>query len=74
MEGIIRTYKRYRKGLARLEERDIDDMIEILKTQKIDFDRLKKRYYDLAEVSLIADYDMKFKHLEKQLNDKRQTD
>lgn len=59
--------------IARSEKRDIEDCIAIIKSQKIDFKKLKHRYYDAAETSLIAEYDMKFKHLEKQYNDKRKT-
>lgn len=60
---------------ARSEPRDIDDILAILKTQKIDFKALKNRYYKLAPVSLIADYDTKFRHLNSKLkNDFRKTD
>lgn len=56
--------------IARSEKRDIDDILEIIKTQKLNFKKLKERYYRIAETSLIADYDLKFKHLEKKY-DKR---
>jgi hypothetical protein len=53
--------------IARSEERDIKDALDIIKSQRLDFKRLKEGYYSLAEVSLIADYDYKFKHLEREL-------
>ena len=53
--------------IARSEPRDIDDALAIIKTQKIDLKVLKNRYYGLAPVSLIADYDAKFRHLESKL-------
>lgn len=52
---------------ARLEERDIHDIITILNKEKIDFEKLKKRYYSIAETSLIQDYDLKFKLLERRI-------
>ena len=55
--------------IARNEQRDIDDAIDIIKTENITFEALKERYYGLAEESLIADYDAKFKALEKAYND-----
>ena len=55
--------------LARSETRDIEDILDIIKTQKIDFKKLKKRYYKLAEISIISDYDIKFKHLERKLKE-----
>lgn len=51
--------------IARNEERDIEDIKRIIKTQKIDFEKLKKRYYDNAKESIISDYDLKFRALEK---------
>lgn len=53
--------------IARSEKRDIEDIIDIIKKNKINMAKLKKRYYGLADVSLISDYDIKFKHLERQL-------
>jgi len=53
--------------IARSEQRDIEDIIAIIRTQKVDFSKLKKRYYGTAPTSLIADYDIKFKHLERQI-------
>ncbi len=55
--------------LARSEQRDIFDILFILKTQKIDFKILKQRYYMYAPPSLISDYDLKFKHLEYKLKE-----
>jgi len=62
---ILNWYDIIITKIARSEIRDIEDIIEIIKTQKIDFDKLKKRYYELAPTSLISDYDIKFKHLER---------
>ena len=50
---------------ARSEPRDIEDILMIIQNQPIDFQKLKKRYYNLAETSLIAAYDLKFKVLER---------
>ena len=55
--------------IARNEQRDIDDAIDIIKAEKINFDELKKRYYKLADGSLISDYHAKFKALEKAYKD-----
>jgi len=52
--------------ISRSEERDIEDIILILKSQKLDFNFLKKRNYSLADVSLISEFDYKFKHLERE--------
>jgi len=52
--------------IARAEKRDIDDILEIIKSQKLDFDFLKRRYYSLAETAIISDYNAKFRHLEEQ--------
>ncbi|MBW2989205.1 nucleotidyltransferase [Candidatus Woesearchaeota archaeon] len=57
--------------IARSEQRDIEDIMKIMSKAKIDLAKLKKRYYGLAEVSLINSYDIKFKHLEKQLQKRR---
>jgi|SRR3989338_10357304 len=64
---ILNWYDIIITKIARSEPRDIDDILVILKTQKIDFKALKSRYYKLAPVSLIADYDAKFKHLESKM-------
>ena len=55
--------------IARNEQRDIDDAIDIIKAENINFEELKKRYYNLAEESIISDYDAKFKALEKAYKD-----
>jgi hypothetical protein len=54
--------------IARSEKRDILDIISILKSQNVDFIKLKNRYYEIAPTALIADYDIKFKHLEREFN------
>lgn len=51
--------------IARNESRDIEDAKEIIKAEKINFEKLKDRYYKYAEESLISDYDLKFKILEQ---------
>lgn len=51
--------------IARSEDRDLEDIFQIMKTQKIDFKTLKKRYYDTADNSMIADHEYKFEHFEK---------
>lgn len=70
---ILNWYDIIISKIARSERRDVEDCIAIIKSQKIDFKKLKERYYYAAETSLIAEYDMKFKHLEKQYNDKCKT-
>ena len=71
---VLNWYDIIINKIARSEIRDIEDIMAIINTQKIDLIKLKKRYYDLAETSLIADYDIKFKHLERELeNDFRKT-
>lgn len=50
--------------ISRSEQRDIEDALDIIKAKNIDFKELKKRYYKLAEVSIIPNYDRKFKDLE----------
>lgn len=64
---ILNWYDTIITKLARSEPRDIEDILSIIKRMDIDFGRLRKRYYDLAEVSLIPDFDYKFKNLEKRL-------
>ncbi|MBI3033443.1 hypothetical protein HYY69_08270 [Candidatus Woesearchaeota archaeon] len=66
---ILNWYDIIITKLSRSEERDINDILFILKTQKIDFAILKKRYYQYAPSSLISDYDLKFKHLEFRLGE-----
>ena len=55
--------------IARNEQRDIDDAIDIIKAEKINFEELKERYYNLAETSIISGYDEKFKALKKAYKD-----
>lgn len=63
---ILNWYDLIITKISRSEKRDIDDIIAIIKSQKIDFKFLKERYYSLAETTLISDFDYKFKHLEKE--------
>ncbi|MBD3204423.1 hypothetical protein GF327_09100 [Candidatus Woesearchaeota archaeon] len=65
--SILNWYDIIITKIARSEKRDIQDSQEIIKSQDIDFNRLKKRYYKIAEVSLISDFDIKFRHLESKL-------
>lgn len=62
---ILNWYDIIITKISRAEERDIEDIIEIIKSQKLDFGFLKKRYYSIAETSIISDFDYKFKHLEE---------
>jgi hypothetical protein len=62
---ILNWYDIIITKISRSETRDIDDIIAIIKSQKIDFNFLKKRYYSIADTSLISDFDDKFKHLEE---------
>ena len=64
---ILNWYDIIITKIDRSEKRDIDDIIAIIKKEKIDFKFLKNRYYEIAPTSLIADYDIKFKHLEWKL-------
>lgn len=64
---ILNWYDLIITKIARSEPRDIEDIIAIIRTQKIDFSKLKKRYYEIAPTSLITDYDIKFKHLEREI-------
>lgn len=66
---ILNWYDIIITKIARSEIRDIEDIIAIIKKENIDIDKLKKRYYDLAETSLITDYDYKYKYLEKKLSE-----
>lgn len=70
---ILNWYDLIITKISRSEKRDIDDIIAIIKSQKLDFNFLKKRYYSIAETSLISEFDYKFKHLEREY-DKRKTD
>ena len=62
---ILNWYDLIITKIARSEGRDIEDILDNIKAEKIDFKKLKKRYYGHAEISLIAEYDLKFKHLEE---------
>lgn len=67
---ILNWYDIILTKLARSEGRDLEDILAIIKAGKIDFPKLKRRYYLTAETALIADYDLKFKHLEFKLGKK----
>jgi len=69
---ILNWYDLIITKISRSEKRDIDDILAIIKSQKLNFNFLKKRYYSIAETSLISDFDYKFKHLEGEY-DKRKT-
>ena len=71
--SIFNWYDLIITKISRAEKRDIEDIIAIIKSQKLDFGFLKKRYYSFAETALISDFDYKFKHLEKEYA-KRKTD
>lgn len=64
---ILNWYDIIITKIARAEERDYKDIISIMKKQKVDFKKLKERYFSIAEESIIADYEEKFRHLERQL-------
>ena len=68
---ILNWYDIIITKIVRSEKRDIEDILKIIKRKKLDFNKLKQRYYDLADVSLISDYDIKFKHLEYEFNKKK---
>ena len=70
---ILNWYDQIITKISRSEKRDIEDIIAIIKSQKLDFALLKERYYSIAETALISDYDYKFKHLEAEY-DKRKAD
>jgi len=63
---VLNWYDLIITKISRSEKRDIEDAIKIIKSQGLDFDLLKKRYYSLAETALITEYDYKFKHLKKE--------
>ncbi len=69
---ILNWYDLIITKISRSEKRDIEDIIAIINSQKLNFDFLRRRYYSLAETSLISDFDYKFKHLEAEY-DKRKT-
>lgn len=54
--------------IARSEERDVEDIIAIIKHENLDAKKIKEHYYARAETALIQDYDVKFKYLEKRLS------
>lgn len=56
--------------IARSETRDIEDVLEIIKSNNIDFKLLKKRYYEATKDTVVRDYDEHFKNLERKLNRK----
>ena len=62
---ILNWYDLIITKIARSESRDIEDILAIIEAEKIDFKKLKERYYQHAEISLIAEFDYKFKHLER---------
>ena len=70
---ILNWFDQIITKISRSEKRDIDDIIAVIKSQKLDFALLKERYYSIAETALISDYDYKFKHLEEEY-DKRKAD
>ena len=70
---ILNWYDQIITKISRSEKRDIEDIIAIIKSQKLDFALLKERYYSIAETSIISDYDYKFKYLEQEY-DKRKAD
>ena len=70
--NILNWYDLIITKISRSEKRDIEDIITIIKSQKLDFNFLKERYYSIAETSLISDFDYKFEHLEAEY-DKRKT-
>ena len=69
---ILNWYDLIITKISRSETRDIDDIIDIINSQKLDIDFLKKRYYSIAETAIISDFDYKFKHLEQEYG-KRKT-
>jgi hypothetical protein len=70
---ILNWYDIVITKISRAETRDIEDVIAIIKSQDLDFDFLKKRYYSIAETAIISEFDYKFKHLEREYA-KRKTD
>ena len=63
---ILNWYDLIITKIARAEKRDIEDIITIIKSQKIDVGFLKERYYSIAETAIIPEFDYKFKHLERE--------
>ena len=70
---ILNWYDIIITKIARSEERDIEDILAIMRVQKLNLSFLKNRYYQIAETSLIADYNLKFKHFKREY-DKSKTD
>ncbi len=64
---ILNWYDIIITKIARAEKRDYEDILAIIKAQKISFRKLKKRYYSISETAIISDPDEKFKHLERML-------
>ena len=64
---ILNWYDIIITKIARSETRDIKDVLDIIKSERIDFNRLKERYYALTENTIIRDYDEHFKNLERKL-------
>jgi hypothetical protein len=67
---ILNWYDIIITKIARSERRDIEDGIAIIKHEKLDFEKLKQRYYLYAETAIISDYDYKFQHFEMKWNQK----
>lgn len=61
---ILNWYDIIITKIARSERRDIEDGIAIINHEKLDFEKLKQRYYLYAETAIISDYDYKFQHFE----------
>lgn len=58
--------------LSRSEQRDVDDIIKIIRSQNVDLKKLKDRFFYLSEISLIHMPEYKFWYLERAIeNDKR---
>ena len=68
---ILNWYDLIITKIARSETRDIEDIITIIKSQKLDFIFLKERYYSIAETAIISDFDYKFKHLEREFGERK---
>jgi len=62
---ILNWYDIIITKISRSEKRDIEDILAIIKIQKLNFELLKERYFSIAETALITDYKYKFKYLEE---------
>ncbi len=62
---ILNWYDIIITKISRAEKRDIEDAIAIIKSQNLNFNLIKERYYSIAETAIISEFDYKFKHLEK---------